>query len=472
MGIVTILRFLIGQRQAILDIAASRSAIWLGLLFVLSAGFAREYDGEDLWHEPWHLLLPLAASLVTSTILFIIMWLALHGWRTLPNEWRTYQSFVTLYWMTAPLAWIYAIPVERMFPAAESTQANLWFLGIVAAWRVVLMIRVVTVIFQAPFSRVFFPFMLFADGVLLTLISIVPVPVLAVMGGVRLSASDRIMAEFTFLATVLGTLSLPLWGVGSLITLCVPSRGERVPSFTTLPEKTIQPSLWSLAAASLLVWIFVLPFTQPEQHRRWAVERLMKAREIDEALKLMSQWEEKDFPPHWDPPPRIAQLRGPHRFPPEVPMMVVMHELERVPSLAPWVRAVYEKKVEDQFEWYWPGSRFWQQLSDEDLNRYLDWFERHPPSAEFIEVQRSALRYADKEFQKRSPEQRQRLRAIFGIEEWESQQSGEKQATESATAEADATPPNSAELPQTSPADESKDAGIRAAPPAGREVDR
>jgi len=35
----------------------------------LLPAFAREYDGEDLLHEPWHLLLPLVASLATSFIL-------------------------------------------------------------------------------------------------------------------------------------------------------------------------------------------------------------------------------------------------------------------------------------------------------------------------------------------------------------------------------------------------------------------
>lgn len=58
MTITTILKYLCGNRQSILRIAASHDAIWVGGLLVLSAGLAREYDGEDLWHQPWHLLLP------------------------------------------------------------------------------------------------------------------------------------------------------------------------------------------------------------------------------------------------------------------------------------------------------------------------------------------------------------------------------------------------------------------------------
>ena len=47
MTIRTWLLFLIGNRQAILELAADRRALWVGLLFVLSAGFAREYDARS-----------------------------------------------------------------------------------------------------------------------------------------------------------------------------------------------------------------------------------------------------------------------------------------------------------------------------------------------------------------------------------------------------------------------------------------
>src|SRR5262245_51273237 len=46
-SITTLLRYLTGSREAIVAIAGNRNALWVGFLFVLSAGFAREYDGED-----------------------------------------------------------------------------------------------------------------------------------------------------------------------------------------------------------------------------------------------------------------------------------------------------------------------------------------------------------------------------------------------------------------------------------------
>jgi len=74
----TWLRFMLGQSDAIDSVAKSQYALWVGLLFVLSAGLAREYDGEYLAREPWHLLLPLAASLATSFVLYAIVYLAAH----------------------------------------------------------------------------------------------------------------------------------------------------------------------------------------------------------------------------------------------------------------------------------------------------------------------------------------------------------------------------------------------------------
>src|SRR5580700_9011821 len=114
MDIRTLFRFLIGDRQAILEIAADRRALWVGLLLVVSAAFARDYDGEDLVHEPWRLLLPLGASVASSFVLFLLTFgKAIASDAARPSFLTAYRSFLTLFWMTAPLAWLYAVPYER-----------------------------------------------------------------------------------------------------------------------------------------------------------------------------------------------------------------------------------------------------------------------------------------------------------------------------------------------------------------------
>ena len=67
--------FLIGRRVAIEEFMNCKGAFWLGLVFVMAAGFAREYDGESLTHEPWHLFIPLGASIASSFILYALLYL-------------------------------------------------------------------------------------------------------------------------------------------------------------------------------------------------------------------------------------------------------------------------------------------------------------------------------------------------------------------------------------------------------------
>lgn len=64
--------YLVGNRRAILDVAKSPWSVLVGVLFVLSAGLARENDGEYPVLEPWHALRPLGASLASGTLLFVI----------------------------------------------------------------------------------------------------------------------------------------------------------------------------------------------------------------------------------------------------------------------------------------------------------------------------------------------------------------------------------------------------------------
>ena len=168
MGIRTLLRYLIGDRSAILDIAASRRALWVGALFVLSAAFARDYDGEDLVHEPWYLVIPFGASILSSYFLFTFSYLKVSTPDRGPRSFlAAYRSFLILFWMTALLAWLYAIPYERLLTPAQATAANLWTLGLVAVWRVALMVRVVSVLMGYTAVRAFFLVMAFADVVAL-----------------------------------------------------------------------------------------------------------------------------------------------------------------------------------------------------------------------------------------------------------------------------------------------------------------
>ncbi len=359
--LTTIAQYLVGSRTAILLLAENTRTVWLGLLFVISAGFAREYDGEDLWSEPWHLLLPLVASLVTSLLLFLLVYLlSLRRHANVKNVFMSFRTFLGLYWLTAPLAWLYAIPVERFLSAANSAGVNFWLLGIVALWRVILIIRVITVLFNARIETVLPVVMLFADSVLLLLLAYMPRPILAVMGGVRITDSEMTLATLSFLVHMVGMLAFPFWVIGSFVVFCFRQPAWSYQTSSGEVPRKIPPSVWAVALLSILVWIFILPFTQPEQRLRFQVERALRTGQLQEGVALMRDHRLEEFPPHWDPPPRLGYHE---RTPPIIDLVEIVAE-----GPDDWVRHVYLDKFQRQLA----SDNFWMSsLRDMEDNERL-----------------------------------------------------------------------------------------------------
>ena len=70
------------------------------------------------------------------------------------------------------------------------------------------------------------------------------------------------------------------------------------------------------------MWLVFLPFTQREQRLRSDAERMLRGGDIRAALAAMSRHERHDYPPAWDPPPRIGWPE-----PEQPPVMDVMKVL-------------------------------------------------------------------------------------------------------------------------------------------------
>ncbi len=339
MNIATLGKYFVGNKQAILQIAETRGVLWLGLLFVIATGFAREYDGEDLMHEPWHLAIPLGASIISSFILYCMVWIVAACRKGKNPFWSGYAKFLALYWMTAPLALVYAIPVERLLTAADSVRANLWMLAIVAAWRVALITRVVSVFYRCRHVAAFFVVMLFADALAQTAISFVPMPIVSVMGGIRLTEAESVVLGTTFMIRFFGILSLPVWFIGVwVIASCKSQPNDWQTRPIQIRSNSVGRSLWLLAFATLAIWPFVLPRTQPEQVNRRIVDSRLKSGDVSGALAYMSERESDDFPPHWDPPPRIGYGES------EPDIFDVLEVINHDRS-ASWVRRMFVQKI-------------------------------------------------------------------------------------------------------------------------------
>ena len=370
MRVLTLFKFLIGSRSAIEIVARHPMSLPIGFLFVLSAGLAREYDQEYLIGEPWHVLIPLGFSILASTLLATIFWLmpAKEGTRR-PRIDRAWKMFLACFWMIAPMAWLYAIPFERIMTAGDSTRANLTMLGLVATWRVILMTRVVSVIIRIHPAAAFMVIMLFADTLVLTLLSIVPLPLFNIMGGIRLSESEQVIASMAFQTQILGMLSWPVWLLGSLIAFR--SRPDWSLAREPLPEVE---SGWLrlVAVAMIAVGLLLLPFTQGEQRLRHQVETNLGDEKFTEALAIMSAHQSEDFPPHWDPPPRAGYRRQ------EPPISSVAAAIT-IDGTATWVRAVFAEKLEANLLRELRGYReSWSEIATNELqDRKYSQFEQH-----------------------------------------------------------------------------------------------
>ncbi len=337
MSIRTWFRFLIGDRQAILDIAADRQAVLVGGVFVLSAGIAREYDQEDLLHEPWYLLIPFAVSLVASFLLFCVSFgiLKAKSAKPAPSFGAAYLMFLGLFWMTGPIAWLYVIPYERFLTPFQATSANLWTLGLVALWRVGLMIRVTSVLMNYPWFAAAGVVMLLADVEALIGLSFLPWPLLDMMGGLMMSDNESLKREAACLVLQAGIFSLPLWLIGFGYALTRKDLAWQGP----LEQQSSSRfnGLMMLALASVLIWAPILPATQPAMMRKREVEALFEEGKIPEALAEMSRRDRSEYPLIWEPPPLHAELQ------PKIE--VVLGALGQQP-IAPWVVDIYLHKVD------------------------------------------------------------------------------------------------------------------------------
>lgn len=390
MTVATLLRFLRGDRAAILDVAATRGAWGVGLALVLSAGLAREYDREDLLREPWHAAFPLAASTVTATILFALVRVV--SWRRSGSGWPArgaWSAFLGLYWATAPLAWLYAIPVERLLPAGPAVEANLWLLAVVSVWRVALMTRVVQVVWRCTGPGAFAVVGLFAWAVASAVLFITPIPVLSIMGGIELSPAEATLAGTTFVVGALLFLSTPVWIVAGLAVLLAGRRPGAAwtpdPAFASGAGRVGRGTVL-VATAAVVAGLAILPFGQPAQRLRRDVERRLVSGDLDGALRVMAAHARTEFPPHWDPPPRPASRERLPAFPD------LVEAIARVDPPA-WVRGAFLAKAAAADFFAGTGGVLGA-LDDERLSRYVSLLETMPEGADLAAAHARSVRGA------------------------------------------------------------------------------
>ena len=202
--------------------------------------------------------------------------------------------------MTAPVAWLYAIPVERFLDSVSATHANVALLGIVSLWRVLLMTRVLQVTTHAPFLMALC-WVLFAAAVeVLVLVFFggsFASAIMRGMGGMRNSPEEEIMMRSMSTAFTGALLIAPAALVVSLAW-----RPKEL--LQPLPVSSAERMRWSGLVVAAVLWMAVAVLPQGELANTVAVERLMRDGRPREALDFLAARQPGDFAPARALPPK------------------------------------------------------------------------------------------------------------------------------------------------------------------------
>lgn len=304
-----ILGFLLGQRSSIQRLLNSPNILWYATFLVFTAAVAREYDAVSLADRPWDLLGPFAASILLCTLIFALVNICLAlAKRPSANLLADYKTFLSGYWLTAPLAWLYAVPIEIMADEVASLRFNLTALSIVSIWRVLLFSRVVSIIYALPFlyalAWVLAPCMAIAFYFLVSAI----LPMVSIMGGIRMTQTQAIL--FAYQNSVLAII---FYSAVPVIIVCLYGI-VRIREVAKIGSETVQyvpqkmkRSMWLVPITALLALAGGAVFFQPRLWQAKRIDGLLNQGEFAAAIEKLEFSNRKDFPETWDPPPQFTR---------------------------------------------------------------------------------------------------------------------------------------------------------------------
>ncbi len=401
MRVIDVAGFLVGRRDSILALWSDRWCLAVGAMLVLSGSLARNYDGHDLVREGYVLLHGFGASIGNSLLLYALFRVALAIGRRTGDKpppvpfGRNILSFLGVFWMTAPMAWLYGVPYEHFLDPYNAVKANLWTLGLVSLWRVLLISRVLSVAHGVPFLAVLMITMVFGDALAIAAVMYAPTPTLDMMGGLRHPPEIQIIASAAFSVFVYGVLSAPVWILGAIIGI-VWLKPQREPPALTLAR--VPRGLMAVAIAAIVVWLAAAWMMQPDVRRKYDVERAVAHERYAEAIDVLSAHPRSDFPPVWDLPPRPVR-GGPDTG---AAMAALRREIDARPAVAEWVRHAYADKTIRDFDAQVHGLAWrryeistetiaqevvWSDLGADEVARMAEFISKHAPALD--ETQRT-----------------------------------------------------------------------------------
>ncbi len=401
--------------EAIRDVAQSRSAWWVGGLLVISSGIAREYDQTLFSLYGIRVFLPLIVSFVAATFLRAVLRTRLQkGTEQSTNfsqDVYSLRTFLGLFWMTAPMAWVYAFPAERYFDTRTAAQINVGLLALVAAWRVTVFSRALVLLTGLGFLDILSALLL-PSSLLMGLGSIgVSLSLVRMMGGLRHSPEESVLgiaSGITFFAsTVIFLLSL-----GTFLYF-----RRRKPRGRLLSPPTGEHAPWKTLAGIFLFWTLISIVPQLEVARTERVRTLIKQGKFKDALSFLSARTKGDFSPVLRLPPDPYEYHGLDTLP------KVFQAMDG--SEAPWVQAYYLNHLEIAYRHEKYRHRTLLFLNHESFCIQLKGLARLPTGREWAKKHRQKLITAHDNLSElngldaegtRNHQQRRRLLGQLGLE--------------------------------------------------------
>lgn len=361
----TILLYLFGHAGAIREVAQSRAAFVTGLVLVLITTIPRNYDqtfiGNDM--ARW-LFASLLFSLVSGTWLYGVAYGWLARWR-MGAEDRTdadffsgWRCFMGLFWLTAPIAWLYALPVDRFLDSVTATHANVTLLAVVSLWRVLLMARVLQVLCGAPFLAALV-WVLLAAGVEVFAVGIfnpaLSKSIMAGMGGMRNSPEEEIQ-----LAAYSSAMGAAFYGTPVALVLAFVLRPKGLRSFPVQQPASV-PVVLLVALA--VAWGAVAVSPQMEVVRTSKARRLVDAGKFREAVDYLAAHQPGDFAPAVPLPPKTFERATFDQLP------GVIGALQPVDPV--WVKQAMIKKLDEMVSH--SGPKFGAPRDRSDRVKFIEW---------------------------------------------------------------------------------------------------
>jgi hypothetical protein len=336
----TIIRYLFGQAEAIRTVASARSALVTGIILVFLTSIARNYDQTHISENAFRWLFgSLLFSLVSGTWLFLVSYcgFARRGMEGKDREatWSHWPQFMGLFWMTAPIAWLYAIPVERFMEPVAAAKTNITLLVIVSIWRVLLMSRVLQVLCRAPFSRSLV-WTLFPAAVEVLIVAFLggffTRAIMMSMAGLRNSPVEDVIHSAVGNAFTMSFYGAPLLLIVAIFWKCseiLAPFPKRIPAKYPVKFLTISAICWVVVAI-------------PNQRQLWhsaQVDEMIKEERFQELLAYYSSHERKDFAPARILPPKMYEGSSFTQLP-----LLISRMDGKEP---PWVRELMVEKLKE-----------------------------------------------------------------------------------------------------------------------------